>query len=167
MVSWGEVVVKLVMLGVMLVGLFGLVVPVFPGHLVIFVVGLVHGFVFGFDTLGLILFIVLTLLAIAGMLIDNVLMGAKAIQKGAHWTSLAAAMLAGVVGSIFLTPLLGIPLALLGLYLAEWARRKEAQAAWEVTKGMMVGWGWAFVIRFAIGMVMIGVWGIWAVAGMR
>ena len=27
---------------------------------------------------------------------------------------------------------------------------------------LMIGWGWAFAIRFIIGMVMIGLWLIWA-----
>ena len=66
------------------------------------------------------------------------------------------------LGSIFLTPLGGIATALLGLFLAEYAWRKNSEEAWEVTKGLIVGWGWAFVIRLVIGIVMIAMWGIWA-----
>jgi hypothetical protein len=51
---------------------------------------------------------------------------------------------------------------LLTLFLVEWARRKDWHMALKSMKGMLVGWGWAFVIRFIMGMIMIGLWLIWA-----
>jgi hypothetical protein len=27
---------------------------------------------------------------------------------------------------------------------------------------MAIGWGWAFVLRFAVGLMMIALWAIWA-----
>jgi len=48
-------------------------------------------------------------------------------------------------------------LAALGtLFVIEWIRRKDWHKALASLKGMAVGWGWAFVIRFIIGLIMIG-----------
>jgi hypothetical protein len=48
------------------------------------------------------------------------------------------------------------------LYLAELQRRRDAEEAIVVVKALLTGWGLAFVVRFGIGIVMFGLWGIWA-----
>jgi hypothetical protein len=48
------------------------------------------------------------------------------------------------------------------LFLAEARRLKNRDAALESTKAYMVGWGWAFGVRFLIGLAMIAFWIIWA-----
>ncbi len=162
MEPWVAITFKLIVLSGMLLGLIGLIVPVFPGITVIWVLALVHGLIFGFARFGGLLFAVITLLAVAGWTVDNVLITAMAREGGARWTSIGVALVAGFVGSLFLTPIGGIFTALGGLYLAEYLARKDKTAAWKATKGMALGWGWSFVARFSIGVVMIGVWAIWA-----
>jgi hypothetical protein len=44
----------------------------------------------------------------------------------------------------------------------EYARRKDAKEALKSMKGMLIGCGWAVVIRFIMGLFMIGFWLIWA-----
>lgn len=160
--QWSELFIKLLLLAGMLAGLFSLIIPVFPGITVIWVLVLLHGVIFGFSTLGIWLTLLITVLAIAGWLSDNILSTGKALQGGAHWSSLTIALTAGLVSSFFLTPIGGILVTLLALFLAEYYRRHDRQEAWEITKSMMIGWGWAFVARFSIGLLMIGVWAIWA-----
>jgi hypothetical protein len=150
------------MLVAMLIGLFGLVIPFFPGITVIWVFTLLHGLIFGFGRLGLVLFVAISLLTILGWVADNFLMGATARKSGARWTSIAVALLAAFVASLLLTPLGGIVAALLAIFLMEYAYRKDAQEALETMKQMFYGFGWAFVARFAIGIVMIVLWAIWA-----
>lgn len=162
MPHWLELFVKFSMLFGMLVGLFGLVVPIFPGITVIWALILIYGIGFGFGTLGGWLFAVITVLAVIGWVVDNILMGGKARQGGAQWTSIALALVMGFFGSIFLTPIGGIAVTLLTLYLSEYAHRKNRDEAWEVTKGMAIGLGWSFVARFGVGLLMIGLWAIWA-----
>ncbi len=67
---------------IMVVGMFGLIIPIFPGNVVIWFSALVFGFVEGFETRGLWLFGVITLLMIAGVSADNLLMGTKAKKAG-------------------------------------------------------------------------------------
>ncbi len=153
---------KILMFFGMLIGLAGMVVPVFPGVTVIWALTLLYGLIFGFHAGGAWFFGVLTLLAVIGWGIDNVLMGSKAKLSGARWSSLALAFVAGFVGSIFLTPLGGIIITLLALYLGEYLHRHDRAEAWRITKEMALGWGWSFIARFAIGMTMIGLWAIWA-----
>src|SRR3990172_6492428 len=82
---WAEVSSFGLTLLFMLIGLVGLVIPIFPGILVIWLAALGYGVVTGFTTLGTILFVLITLLMLFGVTIDNILMGAGARQGGASW----------------------------------------------------------------------------------
>jgi uncharacterized protein YqgC (DUF456 family) len=154
--------VKSITLTVMLAGL--LVLPLLPGLFIIWVAALGYGLVAGFGTLGWIMFAILTVLMIAGSVVDNVLMGRSAHKEGAPWWVILVAMVAAIVGSFVIPiPIIGGILAALGtLFVIEWIRRKDWHKALVSLKGMAFGWGWAFVIRFIIGMIMIGLWLIWA-----
>jgi len=146
----------------MLVGLFGLIIPVFPGNVVMWLAALVYGLVFGFGKLGGIMFAIITVLMLIAAAADNVLMGAKAREKGADCGSIILALVAGVIGTIILPPIGGLIAAPLVLYLAELQRRRDAEEAKNVVIALMTGWGLAFVVRFGLGCVMFALWGIWA-----
>ena len=154
--------VKSITLTVMLAGL--LVLPLLPGLVIIWVASLGYGLAAGFGTLGWIMFAFMTVLMIAGSVVDNVLMGRSAHKEGAPWWVILIAMMAAIVGSFVIPiPIIGgILAALVTLFGIEWIRRKEWRKALASLKGMAVGWGWAFVIRFIIGLIMIGLWLIWA-----
>jgi uncharacterized protein YqgC (DUF456 family) len=162
MPEWLDVSIFGLTLLVMLVGLAGLVVPVFPGIVVIWLAALGYGLVAGFGRLGAVLFAIISLLMLMGILADNLLMGARARQSGASWWSIGGALLAGVVGTILFPPIGGLIGALAALLLIEYARAGDWQQALEASKGLALGCGWAFVVRFALGLVMIGLWGVWA-----
>ncbi len=157
-----ENVLKIIMLLLMGMSLIGLIVPAFPGLIVIWVIILFHGLYFGFSTWGVVIFLLVSVLAVVGSLADNVMMSRSARRRGARWSSLAIAFVAGFVGSFFLTPIGGIAVTLAALFLAEYAVHKDPETAWKITKEMAIGWGWAFVIRLGFGIVMIGLWAIWA-----
>jgi uncharacterized protein YqgC (DUF456 family) len=157
-----ELIISLFILLGMLVSLCGLIVPVFPGLVVIWVLALLYGIIGGFGMLGAVLFVIITVLAILGEISDNLLMSKKARQEGARWLSIAVAFITGIVGSIVFTPLIGIAAALGALFLAEYIFSRDYRKALAVTKGMAIGWGWAFVARFGVGLMMIALWAIWA-----
>jgi uncharacterized protein YqgC (DUF456 family) len=148
---------------IMAVGLFGLIVPIFPGITVIWLAALGYGVVTGFSTLGWVLFAVITILLFVGVTIDNVLMGAKARKEGAAWSSLALGMLAGILGTIFFPPVGGIIAAPLVVLLLEYNRQRDFNKALASLRGLAIGWGAAFVVRFFIGLAMIGIWLVWAI----
>lgn len=162
MTPWLETFSTIFTLAIMLVGLLGLIIPVFPGGIIIWLAALGYGLFNGFDTAGKIIFIIITLLAIVSTLADNILMGSKARQEGASWWSLIIAMVAGTVVTFLAPPFGGLIAAPIALYLAEYVRRRDWDQALKVTRGLLVGCGWAFFVRFGLGTLKIGLWALWA-----
>ena len=155
-----DLIIKGITLTAMLVGL--LVIPFLPGLVIIWVAALGYGMAAGFGILGWVMFASMTVLMLAGSILDNLLMGTSAHKEGAPWWVILIAMAAAIAGNFALPVVGGILAALLVLFLIEWLRRKDWREALTSMKGMLVGCGWAFVFRFIIGMIMIGLWLIWA-----
>lgn len=161
MVNFGVGALSIVVLVVMLVGLFGLLTTIIPGLVIIWVAALVYWLVAGFSLTAWIAFALISLLMIIGSVIDNVIMGASARRTGASWLAIIVALFAGLVGTIILPPFGGLIAALLGLFLVEFLRLRDWRQALESAKSMAAGCGWSVLLRFAIGAVMILIWGGW------
>ena len=146
---------------VMLVGLFGMVVPIFPGGIVIWLASLAYGLLFGFEGIGIWLFGLITLFMIAGSVGDNIVMGKVARDKGASWTAIALGLIAGISGTILFPPFGGIIGAPVLLFLVEFIRLTDFKKAAGITRGLIIGWGWSLVLRFGLGVGMIIMWGYW------
>jgi hypothetical protein len=99
---------------------------------------------------------------IVGNIADNLIIARKMRDKYIPWSSILFAFAASIIASIFFTPLIGLIAAPAGLFLAESRRLKNRDAAVDSTKAYMIGWGWAFGVRFLIGILMIGFWMLWA-----
>ena len=164
MPDWADALTFLLTLLIMLAGLALLIVPIFPGITVIWLAALVYGFVTGFDTLGIVLMILITLGMIAGISADNVLMGAGARQGGASWLTIIVALIAGIAGTILLPPIGGFIAIPIAIFLLELIRVREWRSAWRATRGLALGWGLSFLVRFGIGLVMIATWLVWVFA---
>jgi uncharacterized protein YqgC (DUF456 family) len=149
----------------MLVGLFGLVVPVFPGIVVMWLAALGYGLLGGWSTLGIVIFVFLTLLMILGTTVDNLLMGVGARRGGASWLSIGLALLFGIAGTLLWPPIGGIIAAPLSVLLLEYLHRRNWSEAWSAFRGLATGWGLSFVVRFGIGVVMMLLWWLWVWKG--
>ena len=161
-----QVILETLTLFALIVGLLGLIVPVFPGLVIMWLGTLVYAvlqsaagnmtswkwFIFG----------IITVLMIAGSIADNLIIAQKMRDKYIPWSSILFAFAASLIASLFFTPLIGLVAAPAGLFLAESRRLKDRDAAVDSTKAYMIGWGWAFGARFLIGLVMIGFWMLWA-----
>lgn len=163
MPNWLNLSLNILIYLIMAVGLLGMIVPIYPGVVIIWAAALIHGLVTGFAVLEIWVMVVMTVLMIAGSLVDNLLMGGKARQAGASWLSIGGALLAGLVGTFAFPPLGGILAAPTLLFLLEYARLRDSQEAWDITRGLLTGWGLSFIARFLIGLAMIIVWAIWGV----
>ena len=148
---------------VMAVGLFGMVIPIYPGVVIIWAAALIHSLITSFAVMEIWVLVILTLLMVGGTLVDNLLMGGKARQAGAAWTSIGGALIGGLIGTFAFPPLGGIIAAPTLLYLLEYARIRDSAEAWDITKGLLTGWGLSFVARFLIGLVMVVVFAIWGI----
>ena len=140
----------------------GLVIPLFPGFIVLWLIVLGYLLVVGWQGWNLVFFVVLTLLAIAGMLVDNVAVGMGAARGGASWTGILLALLAGVVATLLFPPFGGFVAAPAVLFLVEYYRRRDLNQTWSALKGLAKGWGWAIVARVALGALMVLIWSAWA-----
>ena len=158
----GDITLLTITLAVMFVGLLGLIFPILPGLVIIWVAGLVYGLITGFNWVSGIIFALMTVLMAVGSVIDNVIMGASARQKGASWIAIGLSMVLAVAGSLLMPPFGGLILALIGLFGYEFFRLKDWRKAFDSTKSMAFGCGWSAVVRAGIGLLMIGLWIIWA-----
>ena len=161
-----QVFLEVLTLFILLVGLVGLIVPVFPGLTVMWLATLVYaiiqagrGLMTGWEWFA---FALITLLMIGGNIVDNLIIARKMRDQYIPWSSILIAFAAGIVASLFFTPIIGLAAAPLGLFLAELRRLKERDAAIASTKAYMIGWGWAFGARFIIGLFITGIWMLWA-----
>jgi len=161
-----QVALETLTLFALFIGLAGLIVPVFPGLTIMWLAALVYALIqnasdkmTGWDW-GAFAFI--TFLMIIGNILDNLIIAAKMRDQFIPWSSILLAFGAGIIVSLFFTPLVGLIAAPLALFLAELNRLKNRDEAIKSTKAYMVGWGWAFGARFMIGLTMIGSWMLWA-----
>ena len=151
---------------VLLIGLVGLVVPIFPGLTVMWLGTLVYALLeysaHLMTSWDWFLFVLITILMLIGNVIDNIIITRKMRDQYVPWSSILIAFAVSLVASVFLTPLVGLVAAPVGLFAAEVTRLRDRGRALASTKAYMVGWGWAFVARFLIGLGMTGLWLLWA-----
>lgn len=160
------VLVDVLTLFVLLVGLVGLIVPIFPGLVIMWLGTLVYALLqsaVGKMTFwDWVLFAIITLLMIVGNIVDNIIIARKMRDKFVPWSSILLAFAASIVASLFLTPLVGLAVAPLALFGVEYRRLRDRTAAIDSTKAYMIGWGWSFAARFGIGVLILGSWMLWA-----
>jgi uncharacterized protein len=161
MPDWIVTSINILTLIVMLFGLFGLIMPVFPGLVIIWLAALGFGIFGGFSAGGWGFFLAITVLMLIGNTADGILMAKKALEHGAAKASLFLAAVVSIIVSLIFSPIGGLIAAPIALYLSEKNQGHTKEEATAITKGLMVGWGWAFVLRVAIGIIMIILWTIW------
>ena len=163
---FGQVFLETLTLLVMLSGLAGLFIPVFPGLTVMWLGTLVYAVVQAINKnmtgVDWFLFVLITLLMIGGNIIDNIIIAKHVRDKNVPWSSIIWAFVAGILISLFFTPLVGMIASPVALFLAEWRRLKDKPAALSNTRAWMTGWGWSIAARLGIGFLMIVFWGLWA-----
>jgi uncharacterized protein len=168
MIDWsvfGTIFLQWITLTFMLVGLVGLVIPIFPGIVVIWLSALIYAIITaiagnmgGWDWF---LFALITILMVIGSFIDNIIIAKKLRETGTPWKSIGIGYAAGLVSSLFLTPFAALLITPLALYGAEYLRLRDRRLAFDSAKGWLIGFGWTFVVLVAIGSSMIALWLMW------
>ncbi len=162
----GEAILQALTLGIMLLGLFGLLIPVFPGLLIMWMAVLLYALL---ESAGgrmgwpqWVVFGVITLLMILGSVVDNVIIARKMRDRAIPWTSIGLAFLVAFFASMFFTPIIGIIAAPAALFGVEWVRLRRGRLAFASASNYMVAWGWSFAAVFGLGLLMIVLWALWA-----
>jgi uncharacterized protein YqgC (DUF456 family) len=149
----------------MLVGLAGVFVPLLPGIELVWLAALGYGILHGFDTGGILSFIVITLVLIAGLSSDIWITG---LGMRATGTSLLAVFAGGcllMVGSLVFTPIIGIILWLSAILLIEYSRKRDIKKALASTGSMAASCTLTYGFKFSMGILMVIVWAVWALQG--
>ncbi len=151
---------------VLIVGLLGLFIPIFPGLTVMWIATLAFALLQAaggqMAFIDWFLFGLITLLMLGGNIVDNIIIARHMRDKAIPWSSIILGFAAGIVASLFLTPLVGLVASPLGLLGAEYWRLRDRQAAIDSTKAYMTGFGWSVAARLGIGLVMLVFWMLWA-----
>jgi uncharacterized protein YqgC (DUF456 family) len=145
----------------MLVGLVGIVVPVLPGLILIWLAALGYGLLVGWGASGPWLFAVITLLGATGTGAEIWVTGAGARVAGASMWSIAAGIVLAVVGLIFFNLLGAVVGLVIGMLLAEYYRQRDWRKALTSAGGTAAGCGVSYGVKILLGLGMIGAWVAW------
>jgi uncharacterized protein YqgC (DUF456 family) len=148
---------------VMLFGLIGAFLPVIPDLILIWLAALGYGLLVGWGTTGPWFFGGITLLGLVGVVSEVWMSGLGGRVGGASLKSLAVGILLGIVGFIFLTPIGGLVLLLVGTFTMEYYRLGDAEEAFKAVLGVGLGYGASFGVKFLIALIMILLWVLWVV----
>jgi uncharacterized protein len=163
---WFQIFVQTLTLFTLVVGLLGLIIPVFPGLTVMWLATLFYALVqWGNGAMpwwDWLLFALITLLMIGGNVVDNIIIASKMRGHAIPWKSIILSYVVGIVVSLFLTPLIGLVAAPLSLLGWEYLRLRDRNLAFESARVYMIGWGTSFAARFGIGILMLIFWMLWA-----
>jgi uncharacterized protein len=143
---------------VMLVGLIGVVVPVLPGLLLVWVAGAGTMLYLGTDAAGWGVAGLLTLLFLIGSGATIWLPARQGRRGGVPMRSLLAALVGAVVG-FFVLPVIGFLVgAFVGLLLGEKQRHGGWDPAFASVRNVLRAYGIGIVIELVVGVTMIGIW---------
>jgi hypothetical protein len=155
----------------MVIGLFGVLLPVFPDVVFIWLVILVYAVADGFTSIGPVTFAVLTALSLLGFSAEFWMSQAGAKATGASNWSILAGVLLGTLGAAVGFIFLGIGAvpgailgALAGLILVEWYQRRDWNKTLKVVGGWLIGYILSIGIQLSIGILMILIFA-WQVLG--
>lgn len=150
---WGELIIALVVI----IGLIGAVIQIYPGSLIL----LAGVLVWCFFTGGSVAWWVggIATVAVAGAYLWRFLFSWKyLLAAGVPTRSQVVGGLAGVVG-FFVIPVIGLVIGFIaGTYLMELLRLREHTRAWRATVATLKATGWSIVIELGGAMVATVAW---------
>jgi uncharacterized protein YqgC (DUF456 family) len=147
---------------VMLAGLIGIVLPVIPGTVLIFVAAFFYALAEGFRTIGWPTLVVLGLLAIVATTADIWASTVGAKLGGASGWSVVVGLVGGFVGFLIFTLPGAIIGAILGVLLTEIVRVGDWRQALRAGSGWVIGWVLSTVLQLGIGLAMVAIF-VWQV----
>jgi uncharacterized protein YqgC (DUF456 family) len=150
---------------VMFIGLLGALLPVIPDLIIIWGAALGYGLILDWGDSGPWIFGIITLLGLAGIVAEIWMSGVGGKIGGASFWSILVGMILGIIGFVFLTPIGGLALLLLGTFTMEYYRLGDAEEALKGMLGVGLGYGASFGVKLLIGLLMIGLWLIWVFVG--
>ena len=148
---------------VMFIGLLGALLPIIPDLIIVWGAALGYGLLAGWGRYGPWIFAVITLLGLGGVVAEIWMSGMGGKIGGASFKSILVGLVLGIIGFIFLTPLGGLALLLVGTFAMEYYRLDDAEGALKGMLGVGLGYGASFGVKLLIGLFMVGLWVVWVI----
>ena len=161
--DWQYIILMGVTIILFAVGLVGTVFPILPGIPLIWLGTVIFAIFTHFEKIGYLVISVFTLLMIFSIVIDYManLYGAKKFGAG-RW-GIACAVLGMIIGVLTLG-LIGLLVGpLIGVIIGELLSGKDFQQAFKAGIGTLIGFLSGTIVKFMIGLIMIGVF-IWQIS---
>lgn len=139
------------------VGLAGILVPLLPGTLLVYAAIAVWSFVVQ-STAGWVVLGVVTVVLAAGILVKYLWPAKRMRDADVSGLTMLAGAVAGIIG-FFVIPVAGLVVGfVLGVYLAELARRRDQRRAWASTVHAVKGAALSVGVELAAALLATGVW---------
>jgi uncharacterized protein YqgC (DUF456 family) len=139
-------------------GLIGIIVPVLPGLLLIWLGALFYAWiVVGFDTFSPWIFALITVIGLVAGTANIWLTAFGSKKTGASWRTLLVGFIGGITGTFLIPiPILGTILGYVGgLVLSEYVQQGALRPALKAAAGGVVGWGVSTGVEVAGAILMI------------
>ena len=146
----------------MLVGLVGIVVPVLPGLLLVWLATALWAFEHP-NRWAWVVFALCGVVYAAGVIAQYLVPGRRLKDAGVRTSTLFFAVVLAIV-LFFVIPVVGAPIGfVLGVFLVELTRYRERSAAWRATVSALTAVAMSIGIELAAGFVIVLVWlvGVW------
>ena len=141
----------------MIIGIVGIIVPIIPGMILVWLSALVFVLFTGFEVLPLSAFAIITLIAAITGTADFWLSVWGAKKGGASKRSLLWGIAGSIVGT-FVLPLIGTIIGYaVGILLSEYQQRADWEAAFRASVGGVAGWGLATAVQLVGALLIIGI----------
>ncbi|MCP4429099.1 MAG: DUF456 domain-containing protein [Chloroflexi bacterium] len=150
--------------GFIVLGLIGTVIPMIPGTLLMWVAVLIYVLVNGMASVGWFAFIIITLIALASGTADlwMPLLGAKTVGTSGR------GMVYGIIGATigtFIAPLVGTLIGYAGgILLGEYQKSQDWQVALKASLGGLAGWGLATAVQIGGGLLILIIFAVRALS---
>ncbi|MBN1266176.1 MAG: DUF456 domain-containing protein [Anaerolineales bacterium] len=148
----------------MLIGVLGVVIPVLPDIVLIWLAALGYGLIVGWGTWGGWIFAGITLMAVIAIASDFWASGVGAKVGGASMRSILIGIVLGLIGLIF-TPIGAVVGFLAGVFISEYVRLQDAEKALRGVLGVSIGYGASFGVKLGLSLFMIAAWLVWVFQG--
>jgi uncharacterized protein YqgC (DUF456 family) len=136
---------------IMVIGIVGMIYPVFPGTLLVFAGPLIYVIFNGFDKISIVVFVIIIVITAAGLFVDNIASLVGIRKFGASKQALIWALVGGVIGFF----ILNIPGFLIGQFIgvvtAEVSYGREFKASLKAGIGVFIGYITGYILKIILG----------------
>jgi uncharacterized protein YqgC (DUF456 family) len=152
----------IVALVLMFIGLLGVILPLVPGIVLVYLAALLYAIIEGFAKIGPITLAVLTVLAVVGVTADLWVSSLGAKVGGASVWALLGGLILGLVGLIFFSLPGAILGSVLGVIMVELGRVGDWRKVLKSGGGWLIGWLLSTVVQLSLALIMIAIF-LWQV----